>query len=193
MSNLETVLDENDENDDGDDEIVAKYTVMKIAKNRYRIKAPYSEGHVLTVAEANALNRYFAECIANSARALLIAKEKKNEPLLSETEMQAYLDKQAEAYKFGRGNARISATDPVEREFHTLIRDNLINPWLNSRGIPTKGIGQEQLDALLKQFTESANPAIIQVLEHYRQMAVQAVASKNLAKTLNLNVGDLLA
>lgn len=133
-----------------------------IAGESFEISAPYAEGHVLTAAEAKALNQTRSENIGNNLRETVkdaIAKRDAGDPSAF-NELPALVAKYDSEYNFSMGGSGVSTRklDPVEREAKK-IADETIRADLAKKGrkisdVPeglTKEQWQEKLDTVREQ------------------------------------------
>lgn len=96
----------------------------------FEINQPYEAGHVVTEAEARALNQTRSENIGNNVRAKI--KEMLDEGK-AESEIAAYVSEVDGKYEFTLANVAASRKlDPYEREARVIARELLKNHLANS-------------------------------------------------------------
>ena len=121
-----------------------------------QVPAPYSEGYVLTAAEAAMLNQTFAENISNNMR----AKAKDGDRALSTEEFQPLVDQYITSYSpgvrtGGGGGGGARALTPVEQEVRNLATSKL-KEILKSKGLKQKDIPfAETRDKIIEQHREA--------------------------------------
>lgn len=153
---------------------------ITIQGHAFEVPVRYSEGHVLTAGEAQALNQTFHENLRNNfAKLVKDANEKagieiakgddvqQDLPEDVKAELQSKLDENAEAYQFGvrAPGSRVSA-DPVRRQAESLAR-GAIRAKLKEQGkTATKEQIEEAVEAILadpvrgERFMDAARKAI---------------------------------
>lgn len=88
----------------------------------FTISQPYEEGHVLTVAEARALNQLRSENIGNNLRKLVKEAKEKGDTADLAARVADYDSK----YTFAMpGAASVRIIDPVEREARALAKEHI--------------------------------------------------------------------
>ena len=129
------------------------------------VPEPFTEGHVLTAAEAVALNQTFAENIRNGIRTKLTAEG---------VDAQAVTDEYVAVYEFGarRGGSTgpRKSTDPVEDEARKLA-GNAVKAGIKQKGIALKEVDPADLDRMISEALEKY-PQI-------REKAAQIVSLRN--------------
>ena len=118
---------------------------ITIQGRTFNAPSPYTEGHVLTGAEAGALNQVLAENLRNNFAAQM-KKAKEDGKDLSQTDFDTY----AANYHFGvRGGGGLrKVVDPIEREARALIKP-VILAALAKKGIKQKELGDGELENLI--------------------------------------------
>jgi hypothetical protein len=120
------------------------------------VPAPYSEGYVLSAAEASMLNQTFAENISNNMR----AKAKDGERVLSAEEFQPLVDEYIAGYQpgvrtGGGGGSGARALTPIEVEVRNLATAKL-KEILKSKGLKQKDIPfTETRDKIIEQHRDA--------------------------------------
>lgn len=139
------------------------------------VSAPYAEGHILTEAEAKALNAVRAENIGNNVRKMIKDLQTSDGGTLSDASLATINAKVAEydaAYTFtlggtGTGTARV--TDPLQKEANSIARAILLEK-LKTAGITRKDYGEEKFGAKLAE---------IAALEKVQTAAKKALAARS--------------
>jgi hypothetical protein len=121
---------------------------ITIAGRAFDVPNPFAEGHVLTGAQADALNQVYHENIRNN-----LAKKLEGQ---SDDEAQATVDSYSQSYEFGvRTGGGGGSRDPVQTEAMRIAREAV------KRGLQRKGhkiSGDGAVPA--KQITELAEKAL---------------------------------
>jgi hypothetical protein len=125
---------------------------------------PYAEGHVVTAAEAKALNQTRAENISNAMRAKITALASEDgsysaEALAEIRSMVAEYDAQYEFSLTSTGGGR-RATDPLEKECIAVARA-AISAELKRQGIKVKDVAKEKLDENIEKYKD--HPEIVKL------------------------------
>jgi len=132
------------------------YRARTIGGVTVQVPAPYSEGYVLSAAEADMLNQTFAENISNNMR----AKAKDGERVLSSEEFQPLVDDYVTKYSpgvrtGGGGGGGARALTPIEIEVRNLATAKL-KEVLKARGLKQKDIPfTETRDKLIEQHRDA--------------------------------------
>ena len=149
---------------------------------------PYAPGHVITEAEARALNQVRAENIANNCRKQvleIIEKAGGKEALTDEhkTQVQAIVTEKDAAYQFtlaSVGGGR-EPVDPLTKECRAVAR-----AFLTAK-LKEKGLTQKKYNEANGE--EAFESKVIELADHEQ---IVKVAKKNLAARENLaSLGDL--
>lgn len=101
---------------------------ITIKKATYSIPTPFTEGHVCTANEANALNQLLAENCRNN----FSSRFKEDAPVPTQKEFDAYVAQ----YQFGVRS--VATTDPVEKQMRKMVEAKFL-AMLKARG-QTKSI-----------------------------------------------------
>ena len=128
--------------------VEAKSRNKIIAGESFTFVDRYSEGHVVTAAEASALNQLVSENIGNNLRETVKkAVEEAGEAGLSDekrAELQAEISKYAAEYVFAAGGNRRS-TDPVEREARS-IAESIVHAQIAKLGTSVAAYKRDNAD-----------------------------------------------
>lgn len=150
------------------------------------VPQPYTEGHVLTENEANALNQVLAENLRNNQASQMRkvkdqcekdGTEYKPDPEAVQKEMDEYVTE----YEFGVRKAGAASTahlDPVEKEMQTMAK-NAIKTALQSKGYKLKDVPAETMENLVAQYFTS-NEESLRVNAEQVVKAREAVAGVSL-------------
>lgn len=159
---------------------------ITIAKHVFTVSQPYAAGHVVTEAEAKALNQVRAENIRNNmaSKVAIAYGDAPTEEITAETIGQIVADYDA-AYVFtlaSVGGGR-KPTDPVETEALRMARQTLTDA-LRKKGTTLKAVteasGKDKIDAKIAE---------IAAREDIRKAAKKAVEQRN--KQADDILGDL--
>lgn len=113
-----------------------KKKTITIAKVEYSIPQPFTEGHICTQNEANALNQLLAEnCRNNFAERVKKAEDVKPS--------QEEFDKYVAGYEFGIRS--VASSDPVEKEMRKIVEANLAT-WLAGKGLSKSKMPKEEYE-----------------------------------------------
>lgn len=135
-----------------------------IGGHEFPLSQPYAEGHVLTAAEAYALNQARSEGVASGVRKIVQEKG----PAAAE-EVAAY----DAAFTFDQRRRRgRTLIDPVEREARTIARD-AIRQKLAETGRKLKDIDPATLNATVDKLVEEN--------ESIRELAQQRIDARTSA------------
>lgn len=109
---------------------------ITIQSNIFKVADKYLEGHVITAAEAHALNQTRAEGLRNNFAKTVkdVLKDREPQTLTADeqAQLQAELDAYAAAYVFSMGGGRV--TDPIDAEAK-LIATAMLDGLLQKNGI----------------------------------------------------------
>lgn len=119
------------------------------------VSSPYAEGHVLTAAEAKALNAVRAENIGNNVRKLITSLKDAATGDWSETARAEISSKLAEydaSYEFslGGGGGTPRVVDPLAKEAQAIARGVLLGK-LKEANIARKDYGEEKFASKLAE------------------------------------------
>lgn len=130
----------------------------------FHAPAPYSEGHVLSAGEANALNSLLRENLRNNFAGLMKRAAEEDEPKqLTQHDFDTY----AAEYSFGLRTRRV-AVDPVEREERRLT-EAAVKRALMKKGLKLKDIPEETIAQHVKN---------VMATGRYREDAIRNVELK---------------
>lgn len=136
--------------------------------------APYEEGHVISAAEAAALNSLLKENLRNNFAGLMKrAAEEESPRQLSQEDFDIY----AKEYSFGIRTRR-TAVDPVQREEERLT-EAAVKRALIKKGLKLKDIPDEVIAQHVKN---------VMATSRYRADAVRNVELKKEAQNLDLDI-----
>lgn len=169
---------------------------ITIAGSIFTVSQPYTEGHVITEAEAKALNQVRAENIRNNmaskVKAATEGTAKEGEPT-AETIAQAVADYDA-SYIFtlaSVGGGR-KPSDPVEVEALRIARGTF-SDWAASKKLTVKAIkekiGDEAYDAKIAEIAERDDV----VKEAKRRVKARQATAENAMGDLDLGALDASA
>lgn len=160
---------------------------------KFSVAVPYTEGHVITGAEAAALNQTRTENIRNNAAKFVKAAlekagtdEEGNQIPLDDEAMEFLVDEVStydNAYEFtlaSVGGGRQS-TDPVDKEATRMAR-SLVSEEIRKAGKKIADFDKDQLAAVIAQ--TAANPDV-------RAAAVEAVKQRQALAAASLSALDL--
>ena len=162
---------------------------ITIAGLRLNVPSPYSEGHVLTEAEAKVLNQTLAENLRNNfaktaKKFIEDAVEIDNVDLDA---AQEALNTYIEGYEFGvRQVAGRATQSPVERMMLTVARER-VKEAIKRAGHSLKQVSKEKIDALVEQLISRDSDSIREEAE-VRIEAKKAAADSTSEK---LDLADL--
>lgn len=141
-------------------------TIQNIA---FECAAPYSEGHVMTKAEAAVLNQTRAENLRNNFAGVIrkkmdeLSKEEPPRTELSEEELSSLAEQFSayeDSYEFqGKRTAR-APVDPVKREANRIAKD-AITAALSAKGITVKQLVEGKMEELISQYLDR-NPSVLE-------------------------------
>ena len=128
---------------------------ITIAGKVFSVSLPYSAGHVLTDAEARALNQTRCENIRNN---LASAIKKMSEGGKSDAEMAAEVSKLDSTYVFSIREAQARVVDPLEKECIAIARAEL-NKRIQKEGGKVKDYDKEAYAAKIAKWAQ--HPSIV--------------------------------
>jgi hypothetical protein len=119
---------------------------LRINGKIFLVPVPFSEGHILSSAEADVLNQTYRENLRNNfAAAMRRAAEKEQKEL-----MQSDFDAYVETYSFEARTAgsRSSIVDPVDVEEHSLAMA-AIKQAIKAKGVKFSAVAKEKIEELV--------------------------------------------
>ena len=154
----------------------------------FEVNQPYEAGHVVTEAEARALNQTRSENIGNNVRAKVKEMQDAGKDL---SEIAAYVSSVDAEYTFTLANVAASRKlDPVEKEANNLARE-LLKQHLAQSGrkltVAPEGMTQEDWDAKVASEVEriATSEAVL------KQAKKNVDAKKKAADTLLEGIGGV--
>jgi hypothetical protein len=151
------------------------HTEITIAGETHRVIQPYEEGHVLSVAEAQALNQTYAENIRNNMAPKL--KAHKDAGTYDADLFQSEVDAYTETYVFGFRPSRTG--DPVMREALAIAKEKVLTAIANA--------GRKKTDYTSEAITAKAHETVA------KYPAILAEAKERVARSKSLGEVDLEA
>jgi hypothetical protein len=145
----------------------------------FQLEVPYSEGHILSAAEASQLNQVYLENVGNNFRSRV--KELLEAGSASDA-IQAELDKYADTYEFGSrrvGSGTKRVADPVMREMRAMAKTKLVAFVKEKQGVSWNDLSADEREALLKRYIEK-NDAALRPIAERRVADAKEVADLNL-------------
>lgn len=148
---------------------------ITIAGQTFSIPRPYTEGHVLLLNEAAALNQVFGENLRNNFASTV--KNAVEAGTFDAAALQVALDEYAHSYEFGVRKAREGGSvrapkDPVEAEAMSIAKDK-VRAAIKAKGGNPKDYSAAEIQTLA-----------VQVLEKYPQ--IREVAARNVASAAEI-------
>lgn len=131
----------------------------------FEISTPYAEGHVLTAAEAKAMNQVRAENIGNNVRGQIDKLRSDGQfPEGAEAKAREIVAKADAEYVFNLASvgAGRKVLDPVEREARMLATDK-IKAHLKTTNRSMKDVDPEKLEAKIAEI--AATPEVRKIAE----------------------------
>lgn len=145
----------------------------------FQLEVPYSEGHILSGAEASQLNQVYLENVGNNFRSRV---KELLEAGSDQAAIQAELDKYADSYEFGTRRAGSGAkrvADPVMREMRSMAKSKLVPFVKEKQGVSWNDLSADEREALLKRYIEK-NEAALRPIAERRVADAKEVAELNL-------------
>ena len=169
--------------------------VKMIAGEEFTISQPYDEGHVLTAAEARALNQLRNENIGNNLRKAVEKMKEEGKDAATITALVADYDKTYSFAMPGAGGGT-RTLDPVEREARKLAREvvaarvrELYQIGLNGIHPDYKDLPEEEAKARSKERFDSAIEAAASKDEVIAQAKKNVNARKKAAESAGADLG----
>jgi hypothetical protein len=151
-----------------------KHQEIKIQGFTFTVPAPYAEGHVISEAEAYALNQTYAENLRNNfAKSVKDAQEAGGE--VDTATLQEQLTEYAAGYTFQMRRSRgTTIVDPVMREAEKIARQMVIE-GLQKRSIKLKDLQDGVLEGFIAKLLDK-NPEIKEEAQRRVSLTVEASA-----------------
>jgi hypothetical protein len=134
------------------------------------LEVPYSEGHVLTAAEASQLNQVYCENLGNNFRSKV---KEMLEGGSSVDDIQAAFDAYADAYEFGSRRASSGTkrtADPIEKEARALAK-RALTEFFKKKDIDYSSLSVDEKEQSLRTYMEKHG-------EKVREIAARRVADQ---------------
>lgn len=122
---------------------------ITIQGQKFTVPAPYTEGHTLTAAEADALNQLVAENMRGRMAFRIRKARETGEALPSQDDLDAFIME----YEFGQRRSTTAPIDPVEKEARAVARTK-VKEALRRKGVSLKDVPAEALNKLVEQALE---------------------------------------
>ena len=139
---------------------------ITIQGTEFQIEVPYTEGHVLSSAEASQLNQVYAENVGNNFRAKV---KEMLEAGSSADDIQLELDKYTENYTFGvrrlSGGGTRKKADPVLREMRALAKKALSDYFRKEKDIRFADFSSEEQEQAIKTYFERYGEKVKEIAE----------------------------
>lgn len=118
-----------------------------IEKEKFKVPAPYIEGHTCTKNEAGVLNQILRENVRNNTSSKL--KKLKEDGEFDTGKFQKDLDHYTSTYEFGMRRGGVGrAMDPVDREMKSMAKE-LVKRRLVEKGHKLADVSTEEINKLV--------------------------------------------
>jgi hypothetical protein len=147
----------------------------------YSFLERFAPGHVLSAAEADAMNTLFGENLRNNIASLIARKEKSGEEI---GDVQELLDTYATEYEFGvrRSRGTAAPADPVAKIAMDVAIEK-VKFALKAKGFSIKNTGAEKIHEFARKLIEK-NPEIVE--EARRRHEALSATGEDLLSALDL-------
>lgn len=152
-------------------------TQITIAGKVHTVPQPYTEGHVISAAEAAALNQTYAENLRNNLAPRLKAHLESG--TYDFATFQGHVDAYASEYTFGFRPTRVG--DPVLKEALSIAKEKVKEA--------IRRAGYKLSDVPAEQITEKAH-AVLAKYPEITELAKQRVESAQSLADIDLSLGD---